>query len=117
MFIHVTTMTPSVLPLSDDEALILERDCWLQCPSNWGLLQLLSPHTSFLESPVWMQDCDALVLEGPKNRFLQRTYFLVKQSLQTKHITGNAPGQQATVTSVFSWTELSADIREIVAGL
>jgi hypothetical protein len=69
-------------------------------------------------SPVWTQDCHGLVLEGPKNYFPQRTSFLAKQSLQTKHTTGNAPGQQAAVTSnVFNSTELSADIREIVVGL
>lgn len=45
------------------------------------------------------------------------TSFLAKQSLQTKHTTGNASGQQATVTSdVFGWKKLSVD-SEIVAGL
>jgi hypothetical protein len=64
-----------------------------------------------------MQDYDGLVPEGLKNCFLRRTSFLAKQSLQTKHTTGNAHGQVATVTSaVFSRTELSVGTRETVAG-
>jgi hypothetical protein len=50
-----------------------------------------------------------------ENCFPQRTSFLAKQGLQPKHTTGN---EQATVTSaVLSWTELSAEIKEIVTGL